>query len=371
MRNNRRSVMTVAAVTALVAGCGVGGGTLTGTGGSSAPNGRGGSSTPTAGRGGPMIVGTGGTVPITTTGAGGSTNCGAVAQYATPLSPEIEIVLDTSASMNDPADPTCGAGCASASKWAASVSGINAVVDASPPDVRWGLTFIGGDPNACDLGRVGAVIGGGAVRAGLDLLTSGGALAAPGMRPTRAAIDRATTLLGLTGAGGPRAILLVTDGRPNCDPGAFDALEDDVAGSVTSISTALASGIPTFVVGLGIANVPTDTALSNMAIAGGAAQSGPSAYYPASSSADLVATMNALVASVACEYALPPAVTSGAVYYDVIRVSAGGFAIPRDVDNGWSYADTTETTIQLHGSSCEVVRSNAYAVTISFSCFAQ
>ena len=362
MRNNGPGVTTIAAVAVLVAGggCGVGGGTLTGTGGSApAVAGPGGNS---------AIVGTGGAGLITTTGLGGGMNCGGVAQSATPLSPQIEIVLDTSASMNEPADPTCGAGCLGPSKWAASVTAINAVVDASPADVRWELSFIGGAPDTCELGPF---IGGGAVKAGLQLLTSGGALDAPGMRPTRGAIDRVTARLGLNGASDPRVILLITDGMPNCSPGASDAQADDVAGSITSISDARANGTSTFVVGLGISGVPTDTALSNMAIAGGSARSGSPAYFPSSSSADLVATMNALVASMACEFSLPPAANDGTIWYDDIGVSAGDYAIPQDLSDGWSYTDATHATIQLHGSACATVQSTRYAVTISFRCLVQ
>ena len=152
--------------------------------------------------------------------------------------------------------------------------------------MRWGLSFIGGAPDTCDLGPSARSSAAARSRRGWQLLTSGGALAAPGMRPTRAAIDRVTTLLGLNRASDPRVILLITDGMPNCNPSASDAEADDVAGSLTTVGNAFANGTSTFVVGLGIPAGPTDTTLSNMAIAGGSPRSGSPAYYPSSSSSD-------------------------------------------------------------------------------------
>src|SRR5262252_6762451 len=145
------TVVALAAAGASGAGCHTGG-MLTGAGGGGTLSGIGGRAA--GGQGGASIfVGSGGVGPAT--GAAGYPNNGCGARIpAVPVPPKIEIVLDTSASMNDAADGSCTGSCGSGSKWSAVVGGIDAAVGADGVVVEWALKFMTSPGYACDTGAV-------------------------------------------------------------------------------------------------------------------------------------------------------------------------------------------------------------------------
>jgi hypothetical protein len=360
-----RFVVVVAALVA-GAGCGVGGGMLSGTGASSAAAGHGGSHS--------VIVGTAGAGQPPLSGTGGWNQCGEIPQPTPRLFPAVMIVLDTAASMNDPIDPSCTASCQS--KWAASVAGINAVVGPTTADVGWGLSFIGGAVDTCDLGGVGSLIGvDDSFERPLAAMTrSDGGLAVVGNRPTRGAIARAAQLLSLEEQSTPRAILLITDGMPVCRPGDPAAQADDWVGTQTAVLDAQANGTVTSVVGLGISDVLTDNVLSNLALAGGGPvhglpEAGYPAYFPAWSSGDLISAMKILLASIDCIYPVPaPPTNDGTTSRSDISINLGDQTIFQGATDGWMYTDASHTAIQLLGGACAMGRSGV-AVSIIFHCF--
>ena len=358
-----------AAVLSVVIGggaCGAGRGTLVGTGGTAVSLG---------GSGGQGVVLGAGGAGATTTGAGGViNNCGARSLPAQKVAPDIMILLDASASMNEPISPSCTAGCPGPTKWAAAVDAIDTVVDATTTQVDWGLMLMAGAANACDIGDLGVGVGANdAIRVALARRTSGGTLTVTGNRPTRAAVTGAASSIAATLSpvrpSPERVILLITDGAPNCNPGAPDGLTDDTAGTVNAMTAVLESGVYTFVVGLATSG-PAAMALDQLATSGGMPRAGFPAYYPASSSADLIAAMNALVASTAgCLFAVPPPPTNdGVTSRSSIGVVVGSQQIPQDAMNGWTYTDTTLSAIQLHGASCDTVRNTDAAVSVIFHC---
>src|SRR5580692_9954127 len=110
------------------------------------------------GGGGALGVGlTGGGGDIMLTGSGGMT-CGGAKIPVMPLPPDILIVQDKSASMNDnDADNQCnGGGCGAASKWSELTMALGTVVQATDTTVNWGLKYFS-DNNACDASNAPAV----------------------------------------------------------------------------------------------------------------------------------------------------------------------------------------------------------------------
>jgi hypothetical protein len=326
-------------------GCGVGGGTLAGSGGANG--------------------GSAGSIPTGSGGAAGQ--CLDIARPAAKLALDAIIVLDTSASMNDAIDASCTTGCTS--KWAASTQAINAVVEATAADIHWSLTFIGSAANAC-APSIGAVSGPSSVREALDSRTSiGGNLIGPGNRATRAAIDLAAKSVSLEAGPAARAVLLLSDGAPECMAGAADVHAEDTASAVSAISDAFAMNVATFVVGLATSGGPADEALTEMANAGGFARAASPPYYPASSSAELATAMNALASSAACTFAIPPPMLDdGSSSRESISVSNDNGTIPQDPANGWTYTDWSHTALRLHGSSCDAVRNGSSAVYVLLYC---
>ena len=347
------------------------GGVLTGSGGAGQPTGLGGR-LGTGGRGGSQtIVGTGGAA------AGGGTDdfvtaCGAVPP-AKALPSDILIVLDTSASMNDGFDTPCPPeGCGDQSRWAAAVSAVNAAVGRQSPAVNWGLKFLSTGPDPCETGGVTVPLGptnAAGLQSALSRRAPGGVLAPQGYTPTRAAIEvAATTLLGRSNAG-QHIILLVTDGEPDCGAGAGDGLAVDGAGTVQAILNAASMGFPTFVVGMMIAPGQADATLDEMARAGGLARAGTPAYMPASNPADLFTAMNVLLAETAtCTFAVPePPTSDGTTSRSNIGVMVDGIDAPQDATNGWTYADASQTAIQLNGRACATAGADK-TVYVYFHC---
>ena len=366
-----KSLLALVSVISLGAGCDVRGGNLTGTGGGTLATGAGGATVMT-GSGGGIVTGNGGA------GLGGAAGrddpanwCGREFPLA-PLAPDIMVVLDTSASMNDGFDGPCASGCGSQSKWSAARSVVESVVVADSPHARWGLQlFTPGGGDACAPGGVTVAIDdvtATSIRSALSRRGSGGMLVNPGNRPTRAAIDSAMAHVATRATGGSKAILLITDGVPDCPGTGSDPLASDVAGAVQAITQANTAGFPTLVAGMAIAP-GAEASLSQMALAGGRARAGSPAYYPISSGADLAAVVSGLLAQTAtCTFEIPPPPTNdGTSSRDRIFVRIDGLDVPRDAQNGWIHADASHATLQLNGSACDLARADGI-VSVGFLC---
>jgi len=362
----------VGMVLAVVAGCHAGG-TL-GGGGSGTLSGIAGRPGSGSGGGTSVVLGTGGAGP--STGIGGSTwtVCGQTPPPAKRLPSRIAIVLDTSASMNDAPDGSCTGGCGSGSKWSVAVGGIGAVVGADGVPVEWGLKFIGTGGDTCETGPIDVATAprnGTAVLAAIHARTAAAQLALAGNTPTRAAISAATSHLFLATSPATVAMVLLTDGPPDCGTGATDPRLPDTAATAQAIQFAASSGIPTFVLGIGALDFGTDDALSTMAAAGGTARGGTPGYYPVATAADVIGVLNLVIAEIGdCTFTIPPPPTSdGTTSRGDISVYADGTPIPQDPNDGWTYTDSTLTSLTLHGASCAGVRSGATAaVAIVFRC---
>jgi hypothetical protein len=323
------------------------------------------------GNGGGSVVGTGGAGPVTGTGG---FNDGCPPPTPAERAPaDILIALDTSASMNDAVDGPCAGGCGTRSKWSVALSGIDAVLDSGNPSVNWGLELVGAGAT-CDAGRIiiaPAPGRGAAIMTELANRTNAGNLTTTGNRPVRTAIGVATTHFIQSVAVTNPAVLLVTDGAPDCGAGAPDPMASDAAGAAKAIGEAATSGIPTFIVGLGAFDAATDDGLSSMAVAGGFARSGSPAYYPAANATDLATAVNQLILTMGqCIYMIPPPPNS-TVSTDRIGVLVNGNEIPQDTTNrnGWSYRDASHTRVQIYGPTCDaILAGSVQSVAIVFKC---
>jgi hypothetical protein len=358
--------MVVAGVGGL--GCHAGAGTLTGEGGAGTLSGVGGRAV--GGNGGPVVTGRGGVGPLTGTGGYPDNGCGAV-MIADPIPVGIMIVLDTSASMNDAPDgSSCTGGCGSGSKWSVVVSGLDAALGANGWPLEWGLRFIGSVADSCNTGALEAAVApndAASVKAALGRHTAASQLAVTGNRPTGAAVNAAATYLLALNSPGGSAVLLMTDGLPNCDRGERGA--SNVAGTLDAIAAAWADGVPTFVVGIGAFDPATDDVLSTMAIRGGVPHAGAPAYYPVADATDVVSTIGQVVAATgACTFAIPaPPTPDGVTSREDITVFFDAGQVPQDANDGWTYGDSTHSTVTLHGASCGEAR-GGHQVMIEFRC---
>jgi hypothetical protein len=160
-----------------------------------------------------------------------------------------------------------------------------------------------------------------------------------GNTPTAAAIQNATAYLTTVADGRRQAILLATDGAPNCHNG--DILStDDMADTLTAIANAQALGYPVYVIGIG----PSVGNLDSMAQAGGTGS-----YYPATSPQQLGDALDAIsrIISTTCTFQTPtppPDDSKVWVYLDKQLIAES----PSD---GWTFG-ATPSTIVLTGSTC-------------------
>jgi hypothetical protein len=268
------------------------------------------------------------------------------------IAPDLLLLLDRSGSMgNDENDLRCMVGVPCVTKWSACTMAVNQVVQETEGSLNWGLKYF---PTNTTCGvTAGVSVPVGAANT-MPIAQSIAATAPGGSTPTRLAVASAADYLMSLVDPNPKALLLATDGEPNCAPGA-QAQADDSAGAYAAVQMLANAGIPVYVIGIG--NVATAEATLNlMAMAGGRPNAGATAYYPTSSSADLVDTLRAIGAqTMPCTYALGAVPASP---QDLV-VTAAGIVIPRDATHaeGWDY-DASGKTIRLFGTWCAKDQAN-------------
>lgn len=207
-----------------------------------------------------------------------------------------------------------------------------------------------------------------------------------GGTPTADAIQTAATVLhGIRAASTARAIVLATDGGPNCnasldartctcsDPQLCDGVHGELClddtRTVQRITDTAASGVPTYVIGIhDPGDTQNDDVLNAMADAGGRARSGSPRYYPATSASDLGDALVSIRDQLgSCTY-LTSSVPSAS---GTITVTVGGVVIPYDPTgkSGWSWADESNGEIVFGGLTCADVSSpDAGAIEADVSC---
>jgi hypothetical protein len=183
------------------------------------------------------------------------------------------------------------------------------------------------------------------------------AISPGGNTPMAAAISAATSHLTSLSDGDNKAILLVTDGVPECSEGQSSAESgDEMEATIAAIAAAKRSGFPVYVIGAG----PAAPALDALAQAGGTGT-----HYPARSLipiSDAIAAISGTARS--CAITLrdpPPDIDNVVVYFDQQLV-------PKDPSNGWIY-EATSPSIELTGSYCEsLLTARSASIAIVFGC---
>lgn len=200
-----------------------------------------------------------------------------------------------------------------------------------------------------------------------------------GATPTADAIDEAASALELSIAPDqPRALVLATDGAPNCNPwlnpatcrcvdaqgcsSAQRCLDDER--TVTRLERWSASGLSTWVIGIA-SDATMTSVLDAMANAGGRPHSGAHAFFAGNSPTELAAAFTAIDAQLSSCVFISPSVpdTSGS-----ISVTLGTTEVPFDEANGWRWAAESRGELVLRGEAC--ARSIAYGepVTVRITC---
>jgi hypothetical protein len=187
-----------------------------------------------------------------------------------------------------------------------------------------------------------------------------------------------------------RAMLLATDGAPNCN-GALDGArctctslsgagqqqcEDDPSlclddgRTVAEVARLAALGVPTYVVGIDGDDEPAlIDVLTRLAVAGDRPNPTSAArrYYSVRRAEDLTSAFDQIQRQVSrCVFGVSPAAEPGAT----VSVTFGAEAVPRDATRraGWDWADDARTTLGLFGDACERAASAPETVRIAVAC---
>jgi hypothetical protein len=294
--------------------------------------------------------------------------CGTVAVSTTRRPFDMLIVLDRSGSMRrsltadclctagtgDDATNLCGNTADCTDRWTTMKSALGQIVR-DTPGVEWGIEVLPFPADStCSVSPTPQVpIGadsGAMVQAQLDAITPGG------NTPLAAAISAATVYLSALADENGKAILLATDGVPECAEGQSSPIPGDLEDAIAASAAALRAGFPVYVIGAG----PAAPALDDLARAGGTGT-----HYPGTSPdqiSDALPAVSRLTMSCTISFPSPPPdVNNVAVYVDKQLV-------PKDPANGWNYGATT-SVIELTGSYCEnLITARDTSIQVLFGC---
>lgn len=316
--------------------------------------------------------------------------------------PRLYFVLDRSASMAQ------ALGSGSRSKWQSAQAAVTRVLRAIGHRVEYAAAVFPSIVSACAAGRevfpftqgdpptyaasgtTGPIL--------QDLVQRLAVIDPVGGTPTAATL--AAVHEKLEGVSVRSAVVLATDGAPNCNPEAectsaacIPDLEGAVFGAnrcgvdasccdakvlgpgagsncvdeaetLRAIESLAASGIPTYVIGLPGAE-PYAAVLDRLAHAGGTARDGDTAYYAVSDAPALERALFEIGTGVAitCDLAL----ANKPAKANLVNVFFDGEPVPQNPDNGWDW--DSETTLSLRGEACTHLRSgNVLTVDVTYGC---
>ena len=294
-------------------------------------------------------------------------------------------------------------------KWSALKSTLSAVTTPLASTIQYGL-FVYPNPaedNApianCAAGAQRQAMGGTAAQINAALL----AVTPKGGTPTASSMAAALpTISALLADERPLAVVLATDGAPNCnntqpragvsncttqDNGVvtcactctsnagnppqsdascalFNCLDTNAFSSSGAIAEIASLGVQTHVIGIPDAAIPAgqlaifNDALNQMAVAGGAPLAGAVRYHQATSLTSLQASLEAVTRRIlACQITTPTVLDGGTS----LEVRLGTQPVPQDVTrrNGWD--QTGPSSIQLFGSACDAATASQETVRIT------
>jgi Mg-chelatase subunit ChlD len=321
----------------------------------------------------PGVGGTSGSRDAGTSGGSlpsGDANCGVQTSNTKQLPTDVLLVLDRSGSMTYSIASDCccsntcrsitgSARCSSTTscteRWPALTSAVDSTITTAS-GINWALKLFSSPSQSDACGVNAGVEVGIASDSVASIQTNIAGVSPSGNTPTASAITAAATYLGKVADSNTKVILLATDGEPNCKSGSRDKATSDKDGTTTAITAAFDGGYKVYVIGIG----PSVGNLDSFAQAGGTDH-----YYPATSSADLVAALATISKAVSsCNFEMsqtPPDPNNVAVYLD-------GVLVPKDSNNGWSFGSSEQTVI-LNGTLCtQITSGTATKVQVLFGC---
>lgn len=271
--------------------------------------------------------------------------------------PVVGLVLDRSSSMNQ----TFGSG--TTTRWAAVRAAVTRTLPTVDPSMELGVMLFPASGETCSAPTGFDIVPAqGTVTRIVDLVNRSNPT---GSTPTALSLEHASAaLLSRRAAGTARALVLATDGAPDCNAAlttpcvcvsgttcASTRCLDD-ARTLERINAARTANIPTFVIGIRNASDTTLTAiLDRMAIAGGRPRAGAQRFYSATSSAELDQAFTTIRDQVGgCVFLTDsvPSVGDGGL---VLSIAEQRVAF--DETNGWQWADRNNGELLLNGTACE------------------
>jgi hypothetical protein len=293
---------------------------------------------------------------------------------------ELMLVLDRSASMQDPAEGST----ATTPKWDLVVPAVNQVITETNTSLSWGMKVYperppGATTEPAECTPTGVTNRIDVPMAANNAATVTGAVTATrpdgNGTPTGAAIDAAVTYLKSLTTDNKKYILLATDGEPSCY-GTVNALGKDSTQArtyaVQAVGAAATAGFHTFVVGVATSKASATSVLNMMAMAGLEARPDPNPlatkYYLANTKDELVSALKVITGQISnCIFPLkrPPPVPEN------IAVKVSGTKAPQDPthQDGWDYTGPDYTGVIVYGSWCEMIKTSAAnMVEITYGC---
>lgn len=275
----------------------------------------------------------------------GYCGCDGVAFEATPVRPNMLIVLDRSVSM----DESGGTG---GSKWTIAENSLNGLLDEYGTRARFGLNMFA-DDGWCGSGYTSVPPGDDTES---DIRDDVASADPDSNTPIVATMASLVGYSGLMETTRPNYVLLLTDGAESCD--------DFTTESVTDLREQ-DQPVKTFVVGFG-SGVNEDQ-LNALATEGGTALAGDTKYYQADNASQLNTAIDTILGSVlSCSYTLdqvPEDLADLYVYQDDTTVGRDEGHV-----NGWDY-DAGSGSITFYGAACEAMQGGAVTdLNIVYGC---
>jgi len=308
----------------------------------------------------PLRYGGSSIVPYPDAGVDAGTKVGCVPGDLplTRATPVVMFVLDRSGSMNDAFSGT--------TRWRALRNALSNVLPPVDGTMSVGaLIFPQGNSNSCSVGTSPDLTP--APMNVEPLLTLLQENSPGGNTPTSdALLSAARSLLTTHTATKARAMVLATDGAPNCnaslDPHtcvcseanrctrAIQCLDD--TRTVSTVSEAANVGVPTWVIGIQDTNSTAISVLTELAVAGGHPQtSGSTSYYAATSQQELQDAFSSIRDQVGnCVYltgSVPPDDGSIVITLDGVELPPG--------DGGWSWTNKDNSELAFDSTACDAV----------------
>lgn len=289
-----------------------------------------------------------------------------------PAVPTVMFVIDHSGSMVEDLDGRTDAG---VSRWQILQSTLASVLPPLDQKVAMGTLVFPLPFNACTSPtavNLSPTLGN-AARLLADLRAMGAPI---GGTPTAAALDVAAQhLRTLRTATSARALILATDGAPNCNEALVSSscvctqppqvnpncdapshcLDDTM--TIAQLQAIFSQGMPTYVIGLGSSLNQFASTLDAMAVAGGVPRTGIGPrYYSVANQSELTDAFNRVTAQLTrCTFLL-----NGLTLNDTFVVQVGGVDVPQG-PNGWEWLNLANGELALHGMACDQAAAGALA----------